>query len=75
MLQLIIFWREDQLDIWDLMAVPLKKPNMWNPTIPQDKKFSTLVMIGLDDQDMEFRRLNRQQRFTSSRLHKVSEIS
>ena len=34
---------EDQFEIRDLMAVQWKNHIMWNPTIPQDKKFSTVI--------------------------------
>ena len=37
--------REDQFNIRYLIAVPLKKHMMWNPTIPQDKKFSTVISL------------------------------
>ena len=38
----IIFWRKDQFEIRELMAVQWKNQIMWNPTIPQDQKFSTV---------------------------------
>ena len=39
----IILRSEDQFEIQDLMAVQWKNHIMWNPTIPQDKKFSTVI--------------------------------
>ena len=46
MLHSIIFLREYQFEIRDLrldaIAMQWKNHRMWNPTIPQDEKFSTV---------------------------------
>ena len=36
---------EDQFKIEDLMAVWWKNHIIWNTTIPQDQKFSTVIVI------------------------------